>query len=80
VALLRFYLASYGAGDPFTAYSVSVVATDGINSATIPCESVTIDEIQEKKETLGQSMWDQHTVAAICADKLGVPVAAGAPA
>lgn len=78
MALLRFYLASYGAGDPFTAYSVSVVATDGINSATIPCESVTIDEIQEKKETLGQPMWDQHTVAAICADKLGVPVTAGA--
>jgi len=69
---LRFFLASYGTGDPFTAFSVSVVATDGINSATVPCEAVTA-----KKAQLAQPMWDQTTVAAVCADKLGVPVTAG---
>jgi len=75
---LRFFLASYGTGDPFTAFSVSVVATDGINSATVPCEAVTVQEIAAKKAQLAQPMWDQTTIAAVCPDKLGVPVTAGA--
>jgi len=77
VALLRFYLTSYGTSDPFTEYTVNVAASNGLASAAIPCEPATVQEITAKKGQLAQPMWDQTTVAAVCADKLGVPVTAG---
>ena len=75
---LRFFLTSYSASDPFTDYSVNVMASIGVSFSSVPCEPATVQEIAAKKTALGQPMWDQTTIAAVCADKLGVPVTAGA--
>lgn len=80
MATLSFHLTSYSATDPFTECSVNVVASNGVAFSSIPCEPATMAEIQAKKAALSQQMWDQSTIAAVCADKLGVPVIAGGPA
>jgi hypothetical protein len=74
MALLAFWLTAYNAADPFTVVSVTVVAANGLAVAEVPCDVVTMQEIQDKKAMLGQALWDQDTLAAICTDKLGVPV------
>jgi hypothetical protein len=77
MATLRFFLTSFSASEPFTDYSVNVVASNGVGFSSVPCEPATVQEIAAKKGQLAQPMWDQTTVAAVCADKLGVPVTAG---
>jgi hypothetical protein len=76
---LRFFLTYFSTLYPFTEYSVSVLASNGVAWSYVPCEPATVQEIQAKKDALAQPTWDQTTIAAICADKLGVPVVAGIP-
>lgn len=76
MARLQFLLTAYTAADPFTAISVTVIASNGPASAIVPCEPITMQEIEEKKAMLAQSLWNHETLASICADKLGVPVTA----
>lgn len=71
---LQFWLTAYSAADPFTSVEVVVIAANGLASAAVPCEMVSMQEIQDKKALLGQTLWDHETIAAICTDKLGVPV------